>query len=457
MGKKNTKRLLISIATLIISLAVYFCSPFLINFNSDKKTGIENLLSELILYQVTIKGNIEYKLNPFPKLQLTEIYLKKDEENSVIDKIVLDVSIIDLLNGKFNYGDIVLEDGEIVVDIHDYKKLTFIEEFEKQSLEFRRINFKFFDKKNSFVLNNFNGEINFSGKQLEKINGSINLGELGMNLKYSDNKLKLKSSDIDLSLEIENLLNENKVVLLSLKSETFLPSINEVFTAFEYQESDEKIRILTKEFNTNLFNGNLEVNIDKDNKEPIEITGNFDEVKFNKVDILKLKKFISEDLKTISELFDAKIKLSFKNIKTDNQLFTTSNIDIIFQSGDIFVENINFFSENNNLTIKGRNLNYQKDNLFFYDVIFNTNDLKKICEDICEDQALLDKIINRDFTLFSKGILNINKGKVQVEENFTEQQFNDNELQQLNSNLNSLVLFGKLENIFNFSRYFVLL
>ena len=127
MGKKNTKRLLISIATLIISLAVYFCSPFLINFNSDKKTGIENLLSELILYQVTIKGNIEYKLNPFPTLQLTEIYLKKDEENSVIDKIVLDVSIIDLLNGKFNYGEIVLEDGEIVVDIHDYKKLTFIE------------------------------------------------------------------------------------------------------------------------------------------------------------------------------------------------------------------------------------------------------------------------------------------------------------------------------------------
>ena len=63
MGKKNTKRLLISIATLIISLAVYFCSPFLINFNSDKKTGIENLLSELILYQVTIKASIEYLFN----------------------------------------------------------------------------------------------------------------------------------------------------------------------------------------------------------------------------------------------------------------------------------------------------------------------------------------------------------------------------------------------------------
>ena len=457
MGKKNTKRLLISIATLIISLVIYLCSPFLINFNSDKKTGIENLLSELILYQVTIKGNIEYKLNPFPTLQLTEIYLKKEEENSVIDKIVLDVSIIDLLKGKFNYGDIVLEDGEILVDINDYKKLTLIEEFEKQNLEFRRVNFKFFDEKNSFVLNDFNGEINFSEKQLKKINGSINLGELGMNLKYNDNKLKLKSPGIDLSLEIENLLNENKIVLLNLKSETFLPSVNEVFTVFEYLASGEKIKILTKEFNTNIFNGNLEVNIDKSNKEPIEVIGNFDKVEFNKIDILKLKNFISEDMKTISELFDAEIKLNFKNIKTDNQLFTTSNIDLSFQGGDIFVENINFFSENNNLTIKGRNLNYQKDNLFFYDVIFNTNNLKKICEEICEDQALLDKIINKDFTLFSKGILNINKGKVQVEENFTDQQFNDNELRQLNSNLNSLVLFGKLENIFNFSRYFVLL
>jgi len=54
-------------------------------------------------------------------------------------------------------------------------------------------------------------------------------------------------------------------------------------------------------------------------------------------------------------------------------------------------------------------------------------------------------------------LLNINKAKITVEENFTDRQFNDNELKKLNSNLNSLVLYGKLENLFNLSRYFTLL
>jgi hypothetical protein len=64
---------------------------------------------------------------------------------------------------------------------------------------------------------------------------------------------------------------------------------------------------------------------------------------------------------------------------------------------------------------------------------------------ICADKSLLDKIQVNEFKLKSKGLLNINKAKITVEENFTDRQFNDNELKKLNSNLNSLVLYGKLE------------
>ena len=92
MGKKNAKRLLVLTFTIFFGITTYFCFPFFINFNDDKKTGIENILSELIFYKVNIKGNIEYKLNPFPTLQISEIYLNKENENSIIDNINVEVS-----------------------------------------------------------------------------------------------------------------------------------------------------------------------------------------------------------------------------------------------------------------------------------------------------------------------------------------------------------------------------
>ena len=101
------------------------------------------------------------------------------------------------------------------------------------------------------------------------------------------------------------------------------------------------------------------------------------------------------------------------------------------------------------INIQGRNIDYQKDKLFFYDFEFKTENLKDICQKICTDKSLMDKIQGNEFKLKSKGLLNINKAKITVEENFTDRQFNDNELKKLNSNLNSLVLYGKLENLFN--------
>ena len=75
---------------------------------------------------------------------------------------------------------------------------------------------------------------------------------------------------------------------------------------------------------------------------------------------------------------------------------------------------------------------------------------------VCLDKSLVNKINNKEFKLKSKGLLNIDKSKVTVEENFTDKQFNDNELKKLNTTLNTSVISGKLENLFNISRYFIL-
>ena len=159
----------------------------------------------------------------------------------------------------------------------------------------------------------------------------------------------------------------------------------------------------------------------------------------------------------MANLFDGRIKLSFNNFKSDKGVFENIKLNVLFQNGDVFFEDINIYSDNNSINIKGRNVTYQKDNLFFYDVIFLTKNLKRLCAQICDDKFLIDKAIDGEFKLQSKGILNINKSKIIVQENFVNREFNDNEIQKLNTNLNSIVIFGKLENLFDLTRYFTLL
>jgi len=159
----------------------------------------------------------------------------------------------------------------------------------------------------------------------------------------------------------------------------------------------------------------------------------------------------------IANLFDAHLLLNFQDIETKNKIFDNANFEMSFQNGDIRFDKIDIFSDKNKISLKGRNIKYDKDNLFFFDFEFNTKDFENICKRICQDELTMNKIKDKEFKLKSKGILNLNKAKISIKENFTNKQFNDNELKKLNSNFNSLILLGKLENLFDLSRYFILL
>ena len=141
-------------------------------------------------------------------------------------------------------------------------------------------------------------------------------------------------------------------------------------------------------------------------------------------------------------------------MKTKEGIFDNAKITINFLKGDMILDNFNLESDANKLNVKGRNILYQKDNLFFYDLIFETSNIKNLCTLVCLDKSLVNKINNKEFKLKSKGLLNIDKSKVTVEENFTDKQFNDNELKKLSTTLNTSIISGKLENLLNISRYF---
>ena len=456
MLKKNAKKLLISILFLIFSVTAYICSPFLINFNDDKKTGIENLISELIFYKVNIKGNIQYKLNPLPSLEISEVHITNDEENSILNKFILNVSIFDLLKNKFSYKNILISSGEFIINLNNLGVLTSIEEFNNKKINFEKVNIKFFDNKQTFSLNEFSGNILYKNKKINKINGKFYVGEVLFKIKFKDNQLSLKSPEKNLKVNIENFLSPKKLIKLDYDNNSIFPGIDNIFAFFTYEQNENKFSLITKEFKTDIFSGSININNNND-KNIFVLDGYFENPNFKKISNTDLATLLSENLNLLANLFDGRVKLDFNNFKSDKEVFDNIKLNVLFQNGDIFFEEINVYSDNNSINVKGRNISYQKDNLFFYDFIFSTKNLKKLCSQICNDKSLIDKASNDEFKLQSKGILNINKSKIIVQENFAGRQFNDNELKKLNTNLNSIVIFGKLENLFDLRRYFALL
>jgi hypothetical protein len=457
MGKKNAKRLLVLTFTIFFGITTYFCYPFFINFNDDKKTGIENILSELIFYKVNIKGNIEYKLNPFPILQISEIYLNKENENSIIDNINVEVSPLDLISNKFSYNDIIIQGGEFIIDLNDLNRFNLIEEFSDKKVIFKEVSLKFFNNKQSFNLNQFSGTIEYKNSKVSELNGNLYLGEIPLKINYFKNKLNIKSKEINLKILIDNFLDENKLITININNSISFPGIETLFTELNFKKNNEFIEIQSNQFKTNIFNGNLDISKSLNSKDPFQIKAIFNDVNFKKMSYSELSEFFENGLNFFSNIFDANINIEFKELKTRNSVFKNLKTSFSFENGDIRVDKLKLFSDQHAINIQGRNIDYQKDKLFFYDFEFKTENLKDICKKICADKSLLDKIQGDEFKLKSKGLLNINKAKITVEENFTDRQFNDNELKKLNSNLNSLVLYGKLENLFNLSRYFTLL
>ena len=456
MLKRNAKKLLISVALLIFFISAYLCSPFLINFNDEKKTGIENLISELIFYKVNIKGNIKYNLNPLPVLEISEVHLSSEDENSILNQVILNISILDLLQNKFSYKNILLDGGEFIINLEKLKNLTNIEEFNKKKIKFKNVSVKFFNQKKTFAFDQFTGNVSYNENIIDQITGSFNLGEILFKLKYSDNKLSLKSPEIKFKANIDNILNEKKIITFDYNNNTIFPGIDEVFASFSFKKDNTNFDLVTEKFETNLFKGQIKINNNND-KNIVIFDGFFDEANFETINTKDLSEFLIKNLNVLADIFDGKIILNFNNFKTNKEIFNNAKFNISFQNGDIFFEDITFYSDKNFLNISGRNIFYQKDKLFFYDLNFETKSLKEICSKICKDPSMLSRTGDKEFNIKSKGILNFNKAKITIKENFTDKQFNDNELNKLNTNVNSIIIFGKLENLFDLSRYFTLL
>ena len=457
MEKKKLKRLLISVLILTFSLIFFVCAPFFINFDEERKVKIERLFSDAIKYQVSIKGTVKYKLKPLPTLELSEVHVSKKNENSILNKVFLSISIFDLLRSKYSYKKILFDGGELIVDLDDLGNVFKNDAFEKQNIKFKNLSLKFFRNKESFNFDQINSKILYDDNKIKEIDASVFIGEVPFKINFKDDQLNLLSKNIGLNANFKNLFSSEKELKFTFNRQSIFPGINDIFASLKFQFNDDGLLINSEKFQTNLFDGNITVKKNNSTNNAIVINGSFAKANFKSINKKDLKIFLEKDLNKISNLLDAQIVLNFEKIKTKKKLFNKAKFDLFFQKGDTIFKNITLSSEKARLKIKGRNIKYQKDNLLFYDIIFETNNLKEICKIICEDKTYNDKINTKEIKIFSKGTLNINKAKIFVKENNFVKQYNDNEIKKLSNNLNSKVILGKLENLINLSKYFNLL
>ena len=80
-------------------------------------------------------------------MEISEVHITNDEENSILNKIILNVSIFDLLKNKFSYKNILINSGEFIINLNNLEVLSSIEEFDNKKINFEKVNIKFFDNK----------------------------------------------------------------------------------------------------------------------------------------------------------------------------------------------------------------------------------------------------------------------------------------------------------------------
>ena len=457
MEKKKLKRLLISVFIITFSLISYVCLPFFINFDEERKAEIERLFSDTIKYQVSFKGTIKYKLKPFPTLEISEVHVSQKDENSILNKVYINISIFDLLRGNYSYKKILFDGGELIVDLDDLQNIYKNNAFKKQEIKFENLSLKFFQNEKSFNFDQINSKIFYENNKIKEINANVFIGEVPFTINFKNDQINLLSKNIGLNANFKNLYDSEKELKFTFNHQSIFPGINDIFASLKFQIDEDTLLIKSEKFKTNLFDGNITVEKNSNTNNVIIINGSFAKANFKSINKNDLKIFLENDLSKLSNLLDVKIFLDFEKIKTKKKLFNKAKFDLFFQKGDIIFENIILSSDKAKLKVKGRNIRYQKDNLLFYDMIFETKDLKEICKIICEDKTFNDKININEIKISSKGMLNINKAKIYIKENNFIKQYNDNEIKKLSDNLNSKVVFGKLENLLNLSKYFNLL
>ena len=355
--KTIDKKFFIALATIFITIIVYFLLPSFYNKN-EVRAQLEDQIFQKYNFKVKLNKNLYYGLFPSPHFLSEDAIIEHDSKNIAISKKTkFFISSKNLfIFDKIKIKNLVFVETDFKISFSNFKYFLNLSNnlISDQNIKFLKSKFFYLDQRDDVI---FYTEINklsylFKEENLNKINSKLEIFNLPISLDaihdVSNKDILIKVDFRPLNLKIENNSNYND------------DKINGQLSF--YLISKDKLVNYTLNNNVLSFNSknqklNGEINI-----KPFFLSSNLD---LNEIGISKFFKNNSILVNLLkSEILNnknlnGKISISTKNLK-DLKHINKIKFDIKFEEGIVLITNLEFIFKNS--------------------VIFNINDVNLIVD-----------------------------------------------------------------------------
>ena len=431
----------------ILILLTFFVSPLFLNLN-NYKSNFEMELSSLLKTSVKIEGNIEYSFKTGPKLLFKNIFFESGQANTIngqFEKLNIITNPFGIFKKNFSFTNFSIDSGNISISE------SFIQTFKKNNkkifkkIDFKNVDLKIINSQSEIEFNNNTGKIFFNKENIfgAAIEGLFS--DLFYQFRFKNNNLDFKVPSVKLFLEysFDNFKNKNSFLQVKFANKIFFPGFKNIYFRSNIFFSDRSIKLNDIKITSSVYSGLGSAKIEPNQNSPFfNLDLVFGRTNFSSILDSSWVSFFNKDLFKIAKLINGNIKVKFRNIILEDDYFDNLNIDVTFNNGDIILNNVDFISDDHSFNLSGRFVQNENDFLLFFNSKFSTNQLKKLCNKYCQSKALKD-----NYSMETKGILNIKKSKFYLDDFFSSKRLAKAELDRLNQDLNN-IFSGNLEKVF---------
>ena len=451
-------------ASIIFFTFLYLFIPTFYNYD---KSNIEKIICKNVNIECIIKGKINYRFYPTPRLKIKDILInglvKKKHTLIEIDEASIKLSFKNLLaKDKHRFKKIELNNFETHIDVKNFKKYKNI-----------------FYKNNKFIpIVFYNGKILFyeDNNYVASITSANIKTFFEKDSTTAELKGKFLNDSIYINLNTKNIDNLSYTdLILKMSNANFLSKIN-----FSNSAKDNKINngnfLIKKDKNkiTGIFNyKNNELTVNKSNLRNTFIDGklegkiiflpyfNFNlDLNLNSINFTRLfNYFLALDEKKQKNLFKINDKINGKLNFSADKVYSKHNLVNSFES------RLKFY--NGNVKIEQFLINLGK--LGAADIIGGINNDKKFTSFKFESNVFVDNekkflsklgIYNKQnafSNLFTSGNLDLENIRMSFYEISVNEKLNNEDINYIESEFNDFILEEGYKNLFDFSKFKVFL
>jgi hypothetical protein len=419
---------------------------------NDYKSDLENKLSTMLNTNVRIEGDIAYTFNLRPKLILKNISFDAREGNNVdgnIETLYLNANPFKLFKKEFSFKKFSIANGSLSVS-EDFFKSYIQNKSQFEKITFKNIDLKIINNLSEIEFNNNSGTFLFNSKNLIASNLQGMFSNSLYNLEYKNSKLKFNIPELKLSLVYtsRNQTTQNNFIEIMFSEKFLFPGLRNTYIRSKVVFNNNKVTFNNAKISSSIYNGLGIIILKTDsNNLSLEADLKFGRPIFSKITSPEWVSFFTQELFQIASLTSGDFKINFQHVFFNQSYFDDLSLDVSFNGGDIVLNRIQFSSNKNSLDLSGRLVQENNESFLFFESSFKTKQLKKLCIRACKSKPKSNNYLMR-----AKGSLNLKKSKFTIDSFFSNNEYDQSQIAELNQNL-KVIFFGDLSKTFEIKNY----